>query len=197
MPTTSAARPKSPPVRGPTRHPITVGEYFRMGEAGVLAPDARCELIEGEIIDMAPIGPSHAGKTNRLAAILTEAVRGAAIVSTQNPVVLGELSAPQPDLALLGYRDDYYEHAHPRVADILVLIEVADTSLAYDQGVKLSLYARFRVPEVWILDVAGRNLEVHRSSDGAKYTERFLVSDFSRVEIAALPGLCLDLSRLL
>ena len=196
MTTANATRAEPPPALGPSRHPITVGEYFRMGEANVLEADARCELIEGEIIDMPPIGPPHASKTNRLAALLADAVRGKAIVSAQNPVVLGDLSAPQPDLALLRYRDDYYAHAHPGPADILLLVEVADTSLAHDRDTKLPLYARFRVPEVWIIDIQGRHLDVHREPDGARYTHQFRASDLSRIELAALPGLVLDLRGL-
>jgi Uma2 family endonuclease len=173
-----------------------VGEYFRMGEAGVLGTDLRCELIEGEIIDMSPIGPPHASATNRLAALLSEAVHGKAIVSAQNPVVLGGLSAPQPDLALLRYRDDYYAQAHPGPADVLLLIEVADTSLAYDRDTKLPLYARFRVPEVWVVDIAGRHLDIRRDPEADHYTTQLRSSDLSRVEIATLPGLILDLRGL-
>ena len=196
MTTASATRVEWALPPGPTRHRITVGEYFRMGEAGVLGPDARCELIEGEIIDMPPIGPPHASKTNRLAGLLAEAVHGKAIVSVQNPIVLGDLSVPQPDLALLRYQDTYYAEAHPGPADIVLLIEVADTSLAHDRDTKLPLYARFQIPEVWIVDIPGRHLDVHREPDGAHYTHQFRVSDLSRVEIAALPGLALDLRGL-
>jgi Uma2 family endonuclease len=196
MTTANATRAEPAPALGPSRHPITVGEYFRMGEAGVLDPDARCELIEGEIIDRAPIGPLHASQANRLADLLTGAVRGKAIVSAQNPVVLGDLSAPLPDLTLLRYRDDYYAQAHPGPDDILLLVEVADTSLTHDRNTKLPLYARFQVPEVWIIDIPGRHLDVHREPDGARYTHQFRASDLSRMEIAALSGLVLDLRTL-
>ncbi len=108
-----------PAVAVPRRHPITVTEYFRMGETGILDPQARVELIEGEIVDMPPIGAPHASKTNRLLDLLSAAVRGQAIVSAQNPVILGELSAPEPDLALLRYRDDYYVQAHSKVDQAL------------------------------------------------------------------------------
>ena len=197
MTTANATRAEPAPALGPSRHPITVGEYFRMGEAGVLDPDARCEKpIEGEIIDRAPIGPLHASKTNRLADLLTGAVHGKAIVSAQNPVVLGDLSAPQPDLTLLRYRDDYYVQAHPGPADVLLLVEVADTSLAHDRNTKLPLYAQFQIPEVWIIDIPGRHLDVHREPDGTRYTHQLRASDLSRMEIAALSGLMLDLHTL-
>ncbi len=196
MTTANATRAEPAPALCPSRHPITVGEYFRMGEAGVLDPDARCELIEGEIIDMRPIGPLHASKTNRLTDLLTEAVRGKAILSAQNPVVLGDLSAPQPDLSLLRYCDDYYAQAHPGPDDILLLVEVADTSLAHDRNTKLPLYARYLVPEVWIIGIPGRHLDVHREPDGTRYTRQFRASDLSRMEIAAQSGLVLDLHTL-
>lgn len=196
MTTANATRVEPPPDSGPRHHAITVGEYFRMGEAGILDPESRCELVEGEIIDMPPIGPSHASKVNRLADLLATAVHGKAIVSAQNPVVLGDLSAPQPDLALLRYRDDYYALAHPGPADTLLLIEVSDTSLAHDRNTKLPLYARFEVPEVWVIDIRGGNLDIHRDPDGARYTYQFRASDLSRIEIAALQGLVLDLSGL-
>jgi Uma2 family endonuclease len=191
---TALAIPIDPP--GPRRHPITVAEYFRMGETGVLDPQARVELIEGEIIDMPPIGPPHASKTNRLIDLLTAAVRGRAIVSAQNPIILGDLSAPEPDLALLRYRDDFYVQAHPRPEDILLLIEVADSSLAHDRGTKLPLYARFQVPEFWIVDLRGRHLDCHREPDGERFTRQLRVRDLARVEIGALPGVVLDLRTL-
>jgi Uma2 family endonuclease len=176
----------------PARHAITVDEYLRMGEARILAPNGRYELIAGEIIDMPPIGPPHASKTNRLIDRLTGAVRGRAIVSAQNPVILGDLSAPQPDLAVLRYRDDYYATAHPGPNDVLLLIEVADTSLTHDRTIKLPLYARFRIPEVWIIDLQGGHLDVHRAPDGECYSCRFRVSELSQVEVAALPECAID-----
>jgi Uma2 family endonuclease len=106
---------------GPRRHPIRVGEYLRMAEVGILDRDSRFELVKGEIFDMPPIGPAHASKINCLVELLSAALRGRAIVSTQNPVIMGDLSAPRPDLALLSYRDDYYADAHPGSADVLLL----------------------------------------------------------------------------
>lgn len=177
----------------PTKHAISVDEYLRMGEAGILALDRRCELIEGDIIDMPPIGPSHASKTNRLVDRLTEAVRGRTIVSPQNPILLGDLSAPQPDLALLRYRGDYYAQAHPGASDVLLLIEIAETSLSYDRDIKLPLYARFQVPEVWIIDSRGGCLDSYQEPDSAGYARQLRVRDLSRVGIAALPDILLDL----
>jgi Uma2 family endonuclease len=180
----------------PQRHPITVGEYVRMGATGVLGPEARVELIDGEIIDMPPIGAPHAGGVKRLNRVLSLGVGELAIVSTQDPIQLGDLSAPQPDLALLRPRDDFYAGAHPGPGDILLLIEVSDTTLAYDRETKLPLYARFQIPEVWLVDVVGRNLDIHRDPDGGRYTTQFRVRDLARVGVVTLPGLTLNLSGL-
>ena len=180
----------------PRRHLITVGEYLQMGATGVLGPEARVELIDGEIIDMAPIGAPHAGGVNRLLAALSGTLAERAVVSAQNPILLGDISAPQPDLALLRPRDDYYAQAHPGPGDVLLLIEVAESSLAYDRETKLPLYARFQIPEVWLVDLIGRHLDVYRDSDDVRYTTQFRARDLGRVEVAALPGLALDLNGL-
>ncbi len=193
---TAALAQGAPAVRRPRRHPITVAEYFRMGEIGVLDPDARVELIEGDLIDMPPIGPPHAGKTIRLNERLAAAVLGRALVSPGNPLILGHLSAPQPDLAVLRYRDDCYERAHPTPDDCLLLIEIADTSLTHDRKRKLPLYARFAIPEVWIIDIRRRRLDSYLDPDAGRYTRQVQITDLSRVGIAALPDLTLDLSGL-
>lgn len=183
-------------VEIPTRHPITVQEYFRMGETGVLNQNARIELIEGELFDMPPIGPRHSSRVKRFIHLFSQVVGDKAIVSAQDPVLLGDLSAPQPDLALLRWRDDFYAQAHPGPEDILVLVEVADSSLAHDRDRKLPLYARFAVPEVWLVDVAGRHLDVHRDPEDGMYRTELRVQDLSSVHVAALPGIWLDLRSL-
>ncbi len=186
----------TPATETPRRHPVRVGEFLRMAEGGVLEPEARIELIEGELFDMAPIGPRHAGKVNRLVQEFARALTPRALVAAQNPVVLGDFSAPQPDIALLRPRPDFYEGGHPGPADILALVEVADATLEHDRTRKLPLYARFGVPEVWLVDVAGGRLEVHRHPHGDAYATRFQPDDLSRLELAALPGRALDLAGL-
>jgi Uma2 family endonuclease len=183
-------------VQIPTRHPITVQEYLRMGETGVLDPEARIELIEGELFDMPPIGPQHSSRVNRFIRLFSEVVGEKAIVSAQNPVLLGDLSAPQPDLALLRWREDFYEQVHPGSEDILVLVEVADSSLAHDRDHKLPLYARFAVPEVWLVDVAGGHLDLYRDPQEGVYRTSFRIQDLSSVDIAALSDVRLDLRSL-
>jgi Uma2 family endonuclease len=184
-----------PATASPTPHPhrVTVREFFRMGEAGVLDPDARIELIEGEMIDMPPIAPPHAGRTKRLNLLLIEAIGRRAIVSTQDPILLGDLSAPEPDLAILKPRDDFYTSAHPRAEDVLLLIEIADSSVRYDRERKLPLYARFGIPEVWLIDIPARAVWVHREpTDGAYRTSLQLDAPY-RISPLLLEGVELEL----
>ena len=117
-------------------HHLTVDDYHKLGEAGILHEDDRVELVEGMLIDIAPIGTGHAGQVNRLVDRLAPAVSGRAIVAPQNPLRLDEFSEPQPNVLLLRYRDDFYATTHPRPSDVLLLIEVADTSRAYDRDTK-------------------------------------------------------------
>ena len=183
-------------IQLPKPHPITVREYLRMGETGVLDPEARTELIEGELFDIPPIGPQHSSRVKRFIRLFSESVGKMAIVSAQDPVLLGDFSAPQPDLALLRWRDDFYEEAHPGPQDIILIVEVADTTLAHDRNRKLPIYARFAVPEVWLVDVAGKHLDVYRESEDGAYTTRFRLQDLADVGIAALPGVQLELRSL-
>ena len=194
---TALADSPYPVENAPRRHPITVSEYLRMSEVGILGPEQRVELIEGEIVDMSPIGLPHSSRVSRLNRLLSLAVGERALVWPQNPVILGDRSAPEPDMTLLRWRDDYYAQRHPGPEDILLIIEVSDTSLGYDRDTKLPLYARFLIPEVWILDVQGRHLDVHREPEAQRYTHQFRPKDLSRVTVAALPDLEFDLRDLI
>jgi len=146
-----------------TRRPITTDEYHRMGEAGVFAHGARIELIEGQIVAMAPIGSGHSGLVNTLTRRLVGSVAELGVVSVQNPVRLDRFNEPEPDFAVLKPRADDYQGATPTAADVLLLIEIADSSLGYDRAVKKPLYARHGIPEFWIVDVQARQVEVCRA----------------------------------
>ncbi len=157
------------------RHLITATEFTRMGEAGIFDDEERLELIEGEIIEMSPIGRRHAGRVRYLINLLTRMLGSdEAVIDAQDPVVLGDFSEPQPDLALLKPRADFYSDEHPRPSDVLLLIEVADTSLAYDREVKVPIYSRYGVPEVWIADLEGAAVEIYRgpTAEGYATSER-------------------------
>ena len=152
---------------------FTVDEYHRMGAAGVFSEDDRVELMEGEILMMSPIGSRHVASVNRVLMELSILLHGRAIVSVQNPVVLNDFSEPEPDIALLKPRADFYAPALPTAADILLIIEVADTSVEYDRDIKLPAYARSGVSEVWLADIPAEIVTVHSDpANGAYRTAR-------------------------
>jgi Uma2 family endonuclease len=178
-------------------HRITVDQYYRMAEVGLLAPHECVELIDGVIVDMAPIGSRHAGALRRLNQLLTVAVDARAILSSQLPVRLGRSSEPQPDLAVLKPREDFYDTAHPQAEDVLLLVEVSITSVRYDLQVKVPLYARHRVPEVWVIDLRDQMVHVHRRPDGGAYAEVSSLAVPGTIALAALPDVALNLSQIL
>lgn len=179
------------------KHRISVDAYHRMGDAGVFPPEARVELIEGEIIDMAPIGSRHASVVNRLTRIIVPAVGEKAIVQVQGPVRLSELSEPEPDIALLKPRADYYRDALPGAADVLLLIEVADSTQRYDRRIKVPLYARHGVPEVWVIDLENALVHFHRRPGAGAYADISATERPAVTPIAALPGIAIDLTGIL
>jgi Uma2 family endonuclease len=141
-----------------------------MVQAGVLTEDDRVELIEGEILEVSPIGSRHAACVARLTALFSSLLRDAAIVWVQNPVQLNERSEPQPDLALLRTRQDYYATGHPSATDVYLLIEVAETSVEYDREVKVPLYARAGVAETWLVDLTSQQILVYTDPGQAGYS---------------------------
>ena len=175
----------------PHRYRFTADEYRQMGEAGVLRPDARVELIEGELIDMPPIGPAHAATVEQLADQLRRAVANRAMVRTQQPSVVSNYSVPQPDITVVVRRHDYYVRAHPEPRDVLLVVEVASTTLAFDRDVKAGMYAASGVTELWIVDVNGHSVTrlhsprdgVYGASDTAQVGERLEIGAFPDVRI--------------
>lgn len=174
------------------RHKLSVEDYHRMGEAGIFAPDDRVELIEGEIIDMAPIGSPHASTVSLLTKFFIRNLGETGIVFTQNPVRLPPDSEPQPDVMVLKPRADDYRDSLPTPAEVLLLIEVSDTTGEYDRRVKVPLYARHGIPEVWLFDLKAQLLEVHTAPGAKGYDKvrRLGKGDFATpglIEIVALP----------
>ena len=154
------------PLAAPARHLISVEAFHRMGETGILGPADRVELIDGEIIDRSPIGALHAAIVDLLARHFGRSAQASAFIRCQNPLRLDGLSEPEPDIAILKPRADFYTTGHPGPADVLLVIEVADSSLAYDLGVKVPLYARHGIPEVWVIDATTRQTRVFREPVG-------------------------------
>jgi len=171
-----------------SRRPITVDEYHHMGEVGILTRDDRVELIEGQIIQMAPIGSPHAGNVNRLNRLLFLALGDRAVLSVQCPVRLSLILEPVPDFSILKPKANDYADALPTAADVLLLIEVSDTSLAYDRGVKARLYAKHGIGEYWIVDVKARSVVVHREPAGQGYASVWQAGAGDVLEMLGLPG---------
>lgn len=178
------------------RHRLSVTDFHRMAEAGILRPGERVELIEGEIIDMAPIGSAHGGAVKLLANRLKLAVGERAVVSVQDPVVLDAHSEPQPDVALLRPREDFYAASHPRAQDVLLVVEVAEASLPYDREVKPPLYARHGIPEAWLVDLASRQFLMHRAPTAKGYGEVLPMTLFEALPVPGLEPLRVDLRGL-
>lgn len=179
------------------RHRITVHEYYRMEELGLFAPEVRTELIEGEIIDVAPPGSRHSSVVALMTELLVPAVRGAAILLVQSPVRLSELSEPQPDLALVRPRADRYRASHPTGSDTLLVIEVSMTTWRFDRQIKIPLYARHRVPEVWIVDLNQGEMHFFRSLRAADYADLSTTKRPGVVAVPGLPDVSVDLSDIL
>ena len=178
-------------------HRFTVDEYQRMGQAGVFHEDDRVELIDGQVVEMSPIGPRHAACVDRLNRQLSQRVSDRAIVRVQNPVVLGRHAAPQPDVALLHPPIERYAEAHPETPDIILVIEVADTSGDYDRAVKIPLYARAGIPEAWLVDLAAGIIEVFRQPQADRYGEKRVVRGGDTVTPLRLAGVTVRVSDIL
>jgi Uma2 family endonuclease len=193
----SAVFRDSAPVMAPHRK-LSVEDYHQMAEVGIFRPDERVELIEGELIDMPPIGHFHAGLANDLNRFFTPRTLGHAVTCMQNPIVLGPHSEPQPDFALLRHRADCYKRALPTAADTLLVVEISDTTLRYDRTIKLPLYASHGIPEYWLINVPEKRIEVHRDPDAEQsgYREVRILTE-GLLAPACFPDLALDVAELL
>ena len=181
----------------PTRRRFTVSEYYAMADIGILAENDRIELLDGDLIVMPPIGDWHAASVNRFTNSLPLLLQARAIVCVQNPMRLDDNSEPQPDIMLLRWRDDFYQGGHPRPADVLLLIEVADTSIDYDRSDKLSAYARADIPEVWIATRQDRRIEAYTEPIEGEYSNvRYAVPGES-IAPQAFPEVVLEVDRLI
>ncbi|HEY6331820.1 MAG TPA: Uma2 family endonuclease [Blastocatellia bacterium] len=174
-----------------------VDEYHQMLEAGILTEDDRVELIDGEIIKMSPIGSHHVASVNRLTSLLTSKLGSKAIVSIQNPVRLDNYSEPQPDVVVLKPRADFYAGALPGPADTLLIIEVADSSLNIDRKVKLRLYARAGIPEVWIANIPEDRIEAHSEPRIDSYQRVRIATRGESISCESVPDLALSVADIL
>jgi len=180
-----------------TRWQFTVADYARMRETGILAEDDRVELIDGEVRRMSPIGSRHVAIVNRLNTRIVQQIGDAAIVSIQNPIQLTDYSEPQPDLALLQPRADFYTAALPRPDDILLIIEVSDTSIDYDRDEKLPRYAAAGIPEVWLIDVDNVIIEQYATPRHGQYGTKQTYEMGNSITTSAIPALSLMVAEVL
>jgi len=179
------------------RHRLTVDEYYRMAELGILAPDARVELIEGEIIDMPPQGSRHAAIVSRLNARIVTATGSAAIVRCQMPIRLGARSEPEPDFAIVKPDELHYARAHPVADEVLLLIEISHNTINYDRHVKIPLYARHAILEAWVIDVEARRLHLCRNPRAGSYRDVSVLDRPANLCPVSLPSLAIDLSGII
>ena len=180
------------------RYSFTVDEYNRMGAAGIFPDGVRTELIEGEIVEMAPIGSHHASVVLRMARLFIRALTDEqAIVSIQNPFHLSDRSEPEPDIMVLAPRSDDYAEQHPNPQDVRLLIEVSDSTIEWDRGVKLPLYARGGVREVWIVDLNADAIQVCREPNAGGYSEVRIASRGESLAPIAFPNLAIAVNDIL
>jgi len=183
-------------VQAERRH-FSVTEYKRMAETGILSEDDRVELIEGEVIERRPIGSRHAACVRRLDALFNQRLGGAAQVSAQNPVLIDDYSQPEPDVALLKPRNDYYSEEHPAARDVLLVVEVADTSVEYDRQVKAPLYARAGVGEMWLVNLQEDAVEVYTRPENGAYRDRKQFKRGDSISLTVIPGLTVGVEEIL
>lgn len=173
---------------------ITVDQYYDMARTGLIAPDARVELIEGEVVRMAPIGDRHGSAVEELDELLHRALAGRARVRCQMPVRLGDYSQPEPDFVVMRPRTGRSDRAHPSAADVFLIVEISDSTLSYDLDVKVPLYARHAIPEVWVIDLKHNRVVRYRSPSQGSYQEVTSVPKDGSTGIPGVPGAAVDLS---
>lgn len=180
----------------PHRHRISVEDYHRMSEVGLLAADARVELIEGAIFDLAPPGDAHRSTVQRLEALLRRAVGTEGIVLRHAPLRLGSDSEPEPDLAVLRGVADPHRNGAPRAADALLVIEISDTTWHYDHDTKVPFYARHAIPEVWLFDLTSATVHFFRELAGGHYTEETATENPGLTFLPGLTDAAVDLAAI-
>jgi len=181
----------------PHRHRFTAEEYNWMAEIGLLNGEAAVELIEGEIVHMAPMGTQHGNVVERLHAAIKTALAGRAVINIQRVFRLSNITEAQPDLIVLKPGRDYHSAKFPTGSDTLLVVEVSDTSFSYDHDIKVPLYAAHDVPEVWIVDLESRCVRFFRKLVDGKYTDVQVINEPSLTKLADFPDTHIDLSGLL
>ena len=199
-PVRPAATPDSPPSSppaAPTRRRFTVAEYYAMAEAGILAHDERVELLDGDVIVMAAVLDWHAFVVDWLTENFILSLQGRAQVRIQNPTRLNDYSEPEPDVMLLRRRDDFYRTGHPAPADVLLLVEVSDSSVSFDRNRKLPRYAAAGIPEVWIVNRPDRRIESYADPTGDEYATVRHYGAGESIAPSAFPDIVLQVDQII
>ena len=182
----------------PPRYRFTVDDFMKMAEAGIFAEAERVELMDGDIIQMSPIGPLHGSRTSRSLTLLAPlSIDGRAVLRVQDHILFDDNTRPEPDLVLLKWRDDHYESGSPVPEDVLLLIEVSDSTLSYDRGRKVARYAESGIPEVWIENIPARVLEAYSNPADGEYTQSRIYQPGETISPQAFPDLELPVSQLI
>ena len=179
------------------KHLTDIHEWQRMGEANIFTPESHIELIDGEIWDMPPRSCNHAGHVMCLNSKMYPLLLEMAIISVHNPLQLGNFSEPEPDFMLLKPHTDFYSSRHPVASDVLLLVEVADSSLNFDQNEKLHLYARHNIPEYWVLNLIDSTLEVYREPSGEQYAQKTTLRTGDSLTLTQLPEITVKVAEIL
>ena len=194
---TTVVTSASPAALAPTRRRFTVAEYYAMADAGILAHDERVELLDGDVILMAAVLDWHAFVVDWLNENFVLSLQGRAQVRIQNPTRLDDYSEPGPDVMLLRRRDDFYRSGHPAPPDVLLLIEVSDSSLSFDYNQKLPRYAAAGIPEVWIVNRPDRRIESYSSPAGDEYANVRYAGAGETIAPQAFPDIVLEVDRII
>ena len=179
------------------RKKFTVGQYHQMIESGILTDRDRVELIKGEIIEMSPVGRRHAACVDRLTELFVLRLASKVIVRTQNPIRLSDDSEPQPDLALLRRRNDFYEMGHPQPEDIFLVIEVSDTTADFDREIKIPTYAQEGITEAWLVDLDAQVIEIYQQPTAASYQSKQQLHRGQTITVPGFPDVQFALGQLL
>lgn len=179
------------------RHKLSVESYERMVQAGILSENDRVELIHGEIIEKMPISPQHGASVKRLNRWFSSNLGDTVVIGVQDPVRLKH-SEPEPDLSVMQWREDQYAAMHPRPEDILLLVEVADSSLDFDREIKLPLYAEAGIVEYWIMNLVDQQLEIYRGPqpDGS-FGQHMVAKQKDEIQMLAIPAARLAVANVL
>ncbi len=179
------------------RHRFSVDDYHFLAEHRLFAPEERVELIHGELHLMQPLGPDHSSHTSSFIDTIRPKCPPTLALRLEQPVTIPPHSEPQPDLAVVRRRADYYKSAHPQPADVLLIVEVGDSSVAFDTGGKARLYAQAGIPEYWVLDLPAQCVRIFREPEGDGYKVGEILQRGETARCGTVPELVFEVGELL